>query len=122
VTLGTRFEATERIITGVRIVEIRGELDIATSPRVRDLLSEAASDDDRPLVLDLTACRFIDSTGLATLLHGAKPAQNGESNVAIVSSGGEVRKLLELTAIDRTIPVYDAVNQAVTAVLAVDQS
>jgi anti-sigma B factor antagonist len=120
--LGTRFEATERIITGVRIVEIRGELDIATSPRVRDLLSEAASDDDRPLVLDLTACRFIDSTGLATLLHGAKPAQNGESNVAIVSSGGEVRKLLELTAIDRTIPVYDAVNQAVTAVLAVDQS
>jgi anti-sigma B factor antagonist len=122
VILSTRFEATERIVTGVRVVEINGELDIATSPRVRELLSAAASDGDRPIVLDLTGCTFIDSTGLATLLHGTKPAQNGESNVAIASLGGEVRKLLELTAIDRTIPVFDAVDQAVAAVLAVDSS
>src|SRR4051794_36178972 len=114
-SLGTGFEATERIDTGVRVVVIRGELDIATSPQVRELLSNAASDGDRPIVVDLTDCRFIDSTGLATLLHGTKPAQNGESNVAIVSNGGEVRKLLELTAIDRTIPVFDAVNEAITA-------
>jgi anti-sigma B factor antagonist len=120
--LGTRFEATEKIVTGVRVVEINGELDIATSPRVRELLSAAASDGDRPIVLDLTGCTFIDSTGLATLLHGTKPAQNGESNVAIASLGGEVRKLLELTAIDRTIPVFDAVEQAVAAVLAVDSA
>ena len=120
--MGKQFEATEKIVTGVRIVEIRGELDIATSSRVRDLLSEAAADDDRPLVVDLRECPFIDSTGLATLLHGTKPAQNGESNVAIVSAGGEVRKLLELTAIDRTIPVFDAVEVAIAAVLSVDQS
>jgi anti-sigma B factor antagonist len=120
--MGKQFEATEKIVTGVRIVEIRGELDIATSSRVRELLSEAAADDDRPLVVDLRECPFIDSTGLATLLHGTKPAQNGESNVAIVSAGGEVRKLLELTAIDRTIPVFDAVEVAVAAVLSVDQS
>ena len=118
--MGTRFEATEKIVTGVRVVEISGELDIATSPRVRELLSDAASDGDRPIVLDLARCTFIDSTGLATLLHGTKPAQNGESNVAIVSVGGEVRKLLELTAIDKTIPVFDAVDQAITAVLTVD--
>jgi anti-sigma B factor antagonist len=122
VILGTRFEATEKIVSGVRVVEINGELDIATSPRVRELLSAAASDGDRPIVLDLTGCTFIDSTGLATLLHGTKPAQNGESNVAIASHGGEVRKLLELTAIDRTIPVFDAVQQAVAAVLAVDSA
>ena len=120
--MSNRFEATEKIVTGVRVVEIRGELDIATSPRVRGLLNEAASDHDRPLVVDLSDCRFIDSTGLATLLHGTKPAQNGESNVAIVSKGGEVRKLLALTAIDRTIPVYEAVDAAVAAVLSVDES
>jgi anti-sigma B factor antagonist len=120
--MSKQFEATEKIVTGVRIVEIHGELDIATSSRVRDLLSEAAADGDRPLVVDLRECPFIDSTGLATLLHGTKPAQNGESNVAIVSAGGEVRKLLELTAIDRTIPVFDAIEIAIAAVLSVDQS
>jgi anti-sigma B factor antagonist len=116
-----RFEATETTFKGVRLVAIGGELDISTSSRVRELLSEAAKDAERPLVIDLTRCEFIDSTGLATLLHGAKPAQNGESNVALVSAGGEVRKLLELTAIDRTIPVFSTVDEAVAAVLSIDE-
>jgi anti-sigma B factor antagonist len=114
------FQATERILDGVRIVAIDGELDIATSPQMRELLSHAAKDVNRPLVVDLTGCSFIDSTGLATLLHGAKPAQHGESHAALVSPGGEVRKLLELTAIDRTLPVFETVEEAVAAVRAVD--
>jgi anti-sigma B factor antagonist len=111
------FQATERILSGVRVVAIEGELDIATSPQVRGLLDVAARDPDHPLVVDLTSCSFIDSTGLATLLHGTKPAQNGESHLALVSTEGEVRKLLELTAIDRTIPVFETLDQAVAAVL-----
>jgi anti-sigma B factor antagonist len=112
------FEASEEVVRGAWVITIVGELDIATSPRVRELLSNAARDEDRPLVIDLTGCEFVDSTGLATLLHGAKPAQNGESNVALVCIGGEVRKLLELTAIDRTIPVYETLDSAIEAVLA----
>jgi anti-sigma B factor antagonist len=112
------FDATEEAVRGTRVITIVGELDIATSPKVRELLSEAAKDEDRPLVIDLTGCDFVDSTGLATLLHGAKPAQNGESNVALVCTGGEVRKLLELTAIDRTIPVYETLDSAIESVLA----
>ena len=111
------FEATEDVVRGAWVITIVGELDIATSPKVRELLSEAARDGERPLVIDLSACDFVDSTGLATLLHGAKPAQNGESNVALVCVGGEVRKLLELTAIDRTIPVYETLDSAIEAVL-----
>ena len=116
-----RFEATETTVNGVRLVAIGGELDISTSPRVRELLSDAARDADRPLVVDLRGCDFIDSTGLATILHGAKPAQNGGSNVAIVSAGGEGRKLLELTAIDRTIPVFKTLEEAVAAVVSPDE-
>jgi anti-sigma B factor antagonist len=119
-TLGVqRFETTAEIVNGVRVVAVRGELDIATSPRVRELLDDAASDGARPLVIDLGLCEFVDSTGLAALLHGAKPAQNGESHVAIVSREGDVRRLLELTAIDQTIPVFESLDEAVTAVLAV---
>ena len=117
--MSVRFETTAEIIDGVRVVAVRGELDIATSPRVRELLSDAASDRARPLVIDFVDCEFIDSTGLAALLHGAKPAQNGESHVAIVSPGGDVRRMLELTAIDRTIPVFASLDEALTAVLAV---
>jgi len=114
-----RFEASAEIFKGVRVVAVRGELDIATSPQVRELLGDAATDKARPLVIDLGQCPFIDSTGLAALLHGAKPAQNGQSRVAIVTPGGAVRRMLELTTIDRTIPVVGTLEQAVAAVLAV---
>lgn len=114
-----RFEITVEIVDGVRVIAIRGELDIATSPGVRGVLDEAASDGIRPLIIDLSECEFIDSTGLAALLHGAKPAQNGESHVAIVSPDGELRRLFELTAIDRTIPVYGALDEALAAVVVV---
>ena len=112
-----RFEASAEIINGVRVVAVRGELDIATSPQVRELLADLAKDEELPLVIDLTRCDFIDSTGLAALLHGAKPAQNGESRAAIVSPAGDVRRILELTAIDQSIPVFGDLEQAAAAVL-----
>jgi anti-sigma B factor antagonist len=114
-----RFEVTNEIVDEVRVVAIRGELDIATSPGVRGVLDEAAGDESRPLVIDLSQCEFIDSTGLAALLHGAKPAQNGESHVAIVSPDGELRRLFQLTAVDRTIPIHGSLEEAIAAVMAV---
>jgi anti-sigma B factor antagonist len=111
------FEATAEIFNGVRVVAVRGELDIATSPHVRDLLADAAADKAHPVVIDLAHCDFIDSTGLAELLHGAKPTQNGESRVVIVSLEGDVRRMLELTAVDQSIPVFANLEQAVAAVL-----
>jgi anti-sigma B factor antagonist len=114
-----RFETTVENVDGACVVAIRGELDIATSPGVRGVLDEAAGDGARPLVIDLSRCEFIDSTGLAVLLHGAKPAQDGESHLAIVSPDGELRRLLELTAIDQAIPVHDSREEAVAAVMAI---
>ena len=114
-----RIETTVGVVDGARVVAIRGELDIATSPGAREVLYEAARDVARPLVIDLSECQFIDSTGLAALLHGAKPLQNGESHVAIVSPDRDLRRLFELTAIDQTIPVHDTLDEAIVAVMAV---
>jgi anti-sigma B factor antagonist len=113
---GRDLQVTARTLRGVRVVGVVGELDIATSPDLRDLLAKARDDADLPLVIDLTGCAFIDSTGLAALLHGAGRERAAEGKVALVSSPGEVRKLLELTAIDRTLPVFETLDEAIEAV------
>ena len=97
--------------------DARGNLDIETAPSLESRLAEGAADQDRPLIVDLLECGFIDSVGLAALLQGAKPLQNGEANVAFVAPDGPVRKLLTLTAVDRTIPVFATVAEARAAVL-----
>ena len=57
-----QFEATAEIFNRVRVVAVRGEFDIATSPQVRELLADAATDPAHPVVIDLARCDFIDST------------------------------------------------------------
>ncbi len=113
---GHEFQLSAETLGGVRVVGVVGELDIATSPGLRKLLAETEGEVDSPIVVDLTGCEFIDSTGLATLLHGADRDRANAGRVALVSSPGEVRKLLELTAIDRTIPVFEALDEAIEAV------
>jgi anti-sigma B factor antagonist len=97
---------------------VRGELDLDASAGMEAPLGRAAADLDHPLVIDLTACTFIDSVGLAKLLHGAKPLQDGGSNVAVVCPEGEVRNLLRLTALDQTIPVFEGFDDALAALRA----
>ena len=115
-----QFEATAEVVNGVLVVAVRGELDISTSPQVRKLLADVPTDQAYPVVIDLARCDFIDSTGLATLLHGAKHTQNGEPGVAIVSPQREVRRILELTAVDKLIPVFTSLEEAVTAIQTMD--
>jgi anti-anti-sigma factor len=111
-------ELHEEVTDQLRVVSLRGTLDIETAPALEERLSVGASDPDRPLVVDMLECVFIDSVGLAALLRGAKPLQNGEANVAFVAADeGPVRKLLALTAVDRTIPVFATRAEAAAAVV-----
>jgi anti-sigma B factor antagonist len=110
-------EVSEEVDDRLRVVAVRGVLDLETASELEAPLARAAADPERALVIDLTECGFVDSIGLATLLQGTKPLQNGESNVAFVSPDGPVRKLLGLTAVDRTIPVFATRDEAAAAVV-----
>jgi anti-sigma B factor antagonist len=107
----------EEVDDDVRLLRVAGAVELGTAERLDEPLARAASDADRALIVDLTSCEFIDSVGLATLIQGAKPLQNGESNVAFVVGEGMVKRLLALTAVDRTIPVFDTVAAAREAIL-----
>ena len=117
-----RLALEEETRDGVRVVVIRGELDLDTSAQIGAPLAGAAEDRARPLVIDLTGCEFIDSTGLAALLHGAKPIQDDGSKVALVCPDNLVRQLLNLSAIDQTLPVFDSREEAIAAVVATGQA
>lgn len=87
------------------IVSVEGELDIATVGQLAESVG-AAVDHGSHLVLDLSACPFIDSTALAYVLRTHSALAADGKAMAVVAGRGEVRKLLYLTAIDRSVPVF----------------
>jgi anti-anti-sigma regulatory factor len=64
-------------------------------------------------VLDLSACPFIDSTALAFVLRTHSALAVDGKAMAVVAGRGEVRKLMYLTAIDRSVPVFAKRGDAV---------
>lgn len=105
-------EVSEEVRAGARIVTIRGELDLGGADQVRGPLESAAADTSRPLVIELSDCTFIDSTGLATILHVTRPMRDGGASVTFACPDGEVRRLFEVSALDLTFPIVDSLDEA----------
>jgi len=105
--LEVRAETSDDIFT----LRIEGELDLSTAVKVRAPLEAAITEGAKKVVIDMLGCTFIDSTGLGVLLHSAKRLE-GEGGMAIVCVDEQIHRLLGLTMIDRTIPVFSTTEEA----------
>src|SRR3954453_3555145 len=85
-----KLKIDEEVTDKIRVVALHGSLDMETAEGLQGRLAGGAAAPNRPLGVDLPEAWVIDSVGLSALLQGAKPLQNGESNVAFVAPGGVV--------------------------------
>ena len=98
--------AVERITTdGFELLVARGEIDIATSPRLITALNEAITDSTGSLIVDLSAVEFMDSTGLALLIRAQRRMSRRGRGCAVVCPHGPVRRIFELTDMVETLRV-----------------
>lgn len=102
----------EELDGGISVVSVQGELDMNTAPQLeRELEAVPADEGGTSLILDLDACEFIDSTGIALLVRSwqrldREAAGEGEGRLIICSPGRQVRRLLEVTGVEASISMY----------------
>jgi anti-anti-sigma factor len=111
VTIG-RFRAdAERAPGGVHIILPRGELDLDTAPGLQAPLDRAIAEDGSLILVDLTDCEFIDSTGVALLVrswqrHDRAAGNGGTGRLVLCCPSAQVKRLLEVTGVGSTIPAF----------------
>jgi anti-anti-sigma factor len=90
------------------VLELEGELDLATEPVLRDQLAELERDPPRRLVIDLGALSFIDATGLH-LMESAyeRILSDGTCSLELRPGPRVVQRLFELTGLDRSLPFVE---------------
>ena len=108
-----RTEVSE--IAGWTVVSVYGEVDVATSPTLRERLIALVSDGSTRLVLDLEGVDFLDSTGLGTIVSALKRARTHGGDLRLVCTEARIRRLFEITGLDKAVPLHASVNDAVTA-------
>jgi anti-anti-sigma factor len=109
-------KASTTIFDDVAIVEIRGELDLALSIKLKPELNAALRSPARAVIIDLEAVWLIDSSGIALLLNAFRRLDSSGRQLAIACPEGSQRRAFEVTALDRQLPMYATRQDALTAV------
>jgi anti-sigma B factor antagonist len=88
------------------VVRVEGDLDLANAPAFDEKLTAAANDSD--LVVDLSACTFLDSSGLRAIAATAREPRR----VSIVATDPSILRVLEITALDTMVAVHASLDDA----------
>jgi anti-anti-sigma factor len=83
---------------------LRGELDLGSAGRLERALEEHRG----PVLLDLTALAFMDSTGIRVLLEASESSARAGRDLGVVPpSGGDAKVIMEETGIAALLPLVE---------------
>lgn len=98
------------------MIAVRGELDLSTAPTLEQPLV-AAQEGGESVVIDLTECEFIDSTGIALIVRAWQQIEAGEDHrqLVICSRKDQVQRVLEISGLNNSIPVLASRDEGLSA-------
>ena len=105
--------ATEQLETGTPVVSVMGEVDLATASALEQTL--LGVEDDRPgeMIVDLSGCSFLDSSGLRALLATRERHEQSNPRPTLVVSNPNVMRIFQLTKFDELFEIYPTLDAAV---------
>jgi anti-sigma B factor antagonist len=94
--------AVETLADGTLLVSVRGEVDLATAPRLAYVLEEAAAA-DRDVHVEFSRDSFIDSTGLGVLMKIAQQLRASGRTLRVTTDNPHTRGVIETTGLADTL-------------------
>jgi anti-sigma B factor antagonist len=96
----------------VRVLAVYGDADLHSAPELRERIRGAIDEGANTLVVDFSSTTLIDSTSLGVLLGGMKRLSEQDGQIRLVVPRPEVRRIFEVTMLDRVFPLHDTQEDA----------
>ena len=100
---------------GIEVVDVEGEIDIYSAPRLRELLIDLVSTNNYQLIVDLDKVGFLDSTGLGVLVGGLKRVRPHDGWLDLVCTQERILNIFRITGLTQVLGIYQTVDQAIAA-------
>lgn len=71
------------------------------------------TDEINKLIFDLSEIDYCDSSGLSAILLAYRILQSNEGSIRIASPTKNVKSLIEISQLDRILPIFETVDQAI---------
>jgi anti-sigma B factor antagonist len=105
----------ERRAGGVVIISVEGRLNAVTTGELKDKIKALIGEAFIHIVLNLSDTSFIDSSGLSAIVSALKGVREKDGSLKLVGVNANVKKVFELTRLERIFEFYDNVDQAIVA-------
>ena len=97
------------------VLQVAGEIDVYTAPELRQGVIRLIDAGTRHIIADLRGVDFLDSTGLGALVGSLKRLRMCEGSLNLVTSGGRIRQVFQITGLTRAFALHSSVPDAITA-------
>jgi anti-sigma B factor antagonist len=97
------------------VLRLAGEMDVYTSPKLRQQVADLAENGTIHVIADLRGVDFLDSTGLGVLVGSLKRLRIRQGSLMIVTSGGRILKLFQITGLTHAFALHSCVMDAISA-------
>jgi anti-anti-sigma factor len=99
------FDLQERVEGDSVTLVLAGELDISATDGVQRAADRACvAEGSRALIIDLQRLTFIDSSGLAAMVHVSRLCERRGCRLSVIRGPQAVHEVFELTGLDRLLP------------------
>ncbi|MFF5650774.1 STAS domain-containing protein [Streptomyces collinus] len=107
-----RLSVEQRMVEGIRVVSLRGEIDHDVQDVLSQaLLGESAAGPSR-IVADLSEVTFMDSSGINVFVAAYQQVSDADGWVRIAGAQESVLRVLHLVGVDTLIPCHPTTEQA----------
>ena len=103
---------TEKVDESTYVIALAGEVDLYTAPEFKQQLLDVIGQGGKDVVVDFSDTTFIDSTTLGVLVGGVKRLRAQDGRLSLVCSDRNIRKIFEITGLDRVFTIYPTRDEA----------
>ncbi|CAN5221893.1 anti-sigma factor antagonist BldG [soil metagenome] len=91
---------------GYTIIEVGGEIDVYTAPKLRDKITELVGNGEYNLVVDMERVDFLDSTGLGVLVGGLKKVRAHDGSMRLICTQERLLKIFRITGLAKVFMIH----------------
>lgn len=103
---------TRTVREGIPAVDVHGEIDVYTSPRVKETINGLIQEGHHHLIINLEGVRYIDSTGLGVLIGALKKVREHKGRIMLICTNPQIKKIFNITGLVKIFEIYQDEDEA----------
>ena len=104
---------SQREVNGITTYEIKGDIDINSSPDIREAFEKGVKNKAMKVLVNLNSVSYVDSSGLATLVEMLKKTRVYGGKLRISNLAPKVKSLFEITKLEKLFEIFETEEEAI---------